>query len=164
MAATTRPARPPSYEELGQTGTATSAGFVTAQDYNADLSAPACYDTFDKMRKGDGQVKAALTVIKLPLINAEWKIERASDSPLDRVIAEVIEEDLFGGMNVSWSSWFRQMLLHLDYGVMPFEKVWRLGDDGLIRLRKLGPRLPRTVQQWLVDEKGGLAGVRQGGP
>ncbi len=160
-AAPRKPSGAPSYNELGQTGTQISGGFVTAQDYNSDLQSPGSYDIFDKMRKGDGQIKAALTVIKLPLINAEWKIEPASDSPLDKMIASVIEEDLFGGMNVSWSSWFRQMLLHLDYGVMPFEKVWRLGEDGLIRLRKLAPRLPKTIQQWQVDDNGGLLGIRQ---
>jgi hypothetical protein len=154
----------PTFRELGATGTQIFAGFVTEQDYNTDLNGVFAYDTYDKMRKGDGQVKAALTVIKLPLVNAEWKVVRASDSALDRMIAEVIEEDLFSNMNVSFNSWLRQMLLHLDYGVMPFEKVWRLGDDGLIRLSKLAPRLPRTVQQWLVDAKGGLAGIRQTAP
>jgi hypothetical protein len=167
MAAT---APKPAQGELGGTGTQISpfsrdgAGFVTELDYNSDLIAPLSYDVYDKMRKGDGQVKAALNCIKLPLLNAEWSLEPASDSPLDRMIAETLEEDLFGGMNVSWSTWFRQMLLHLDYGVMPFEKVWRLDDSGLIRLRKLASRHPRTVYQWLVNAQGGLAGIRQIAP
>lgn len=77
------------------------------------------------------------------------------------MIAEVIREDLFENMNVSFTTWLRQCLLHLDYGGMVFEKVWRLGEDGLIRLRKLAPRLPASITEWQTDAAGGLSAVRQ---
>jgi len=156
------PARP-QFDEIGRTGTQIFAGLVTQQDYNASLMAPVLYDEYDKMRN-DGQVRAALTVIKLPILNADWKIESASDSAQDREIAEFIEADLMMGMTISWTDYLRQALLMLDYGSMPFEKVWRLGDDGKVHLRKLAPRLPRTVQFWLTDDTGGLAGIRQVAP
>jgi phage gp29-like protein len=152
----------PPLTELGATGTHIFGGLLQHQDYNATLVAPEAYDVYDKMRN-DGQVRAALTAIKLPLLNADWYIESASDSATDREIAERLERNLMAEMTVSWRNFLRQALLHLDYGSMPFEKVWRL-DDGLVMLRKLAPRLPRTIQKWLVDESGGLAGVEQYAP
>jgi len=153
----------PSMDEMGATGTQIFGGLLTQQDYNSALIAPTLYDKYDEMRN-DCQVKAALTVIKLPLLNADWSVEPASDTPQDRQIAEFIEEDLMNGMTVSWPDILRQALLMLDYGSMPFEKVWRLGEDGLVHLRKLAPRMPKTVLFWLVDETGGLAGIRQAAP
>ena len=162
MAARKAAPRPP-MDEMGATGTQIFGGLLTQQDYNSALIAPTLYDEYDKMRN-DGQVKAALTVIKLPLLNADWSVEPASDAAPDREIAEFIEEDLMNGMTVSWPDVLRQALLMLDYGSIPFEKVWRLGEDGLVHLRKLAPRMPKTVLFWLVDETGGLSGIRQMAP
>lgn len=150
--------RPP-LTELGATGTQIFGGILQQQDYNPALNTPQSYDEYDKMRN-DGQVRAALTAIKLPLLNADWFIEPASDSATDREIAERLERNLMAEMTVSWRDYLRQALLHLDYGSMPFEKVWRM-EDGLVMLRKLAPRLPRTITQWQVDETGGLMGIQQ---
>jgi hypothetical protein len=45
---------------------------------------------------------------------------------------------------------------------MLFEKVWEVREDGKVHLRKLAPRLPRTIMRWKVDENGGFAGIQQG--
>jgi len=155
-----KPAKP-SVDEIGATGTQTFGGQLMQMDYNVTLQGPQGYAEYDKMRLSDGQVKAALTVIKLPLLNADWYVEPASDSPLDKEIAERLERGLKEEMTTPWQAMLRQILLHLDYGSMPFEKVWEVR-DGLVMLRKLAPRLPRTITQWLIDEKGGLAGIKQG--
>lgn len=156
--------RPP-LSEMGVTGTQIFGGLLAQQDYNAALTTPTLYDEYDKMRN-DGQVKAALTVIKLPLLNATWGVESASDKPMDREIAERVEQNLLHEMTISWPDYLRQVLLMLDYGSMPFEKVWAI-EGGMVRLRKLAPRLPRTVVYWMTDSTGGLAGIQQmaiGGP
>lgn len=154
-------AKPP-LGELGATGTNIFGGLLGEQDYNASLQPPEAYAVYEKMRN-DGQVRAALSALKLPLLNADWFIESASDSPLDREIAERLETNLMEGMTVSWRDYLRQLLLYLDYGSMPFEKVWQI-EDGLVMLRKLAPRLPKTVQSWLTDETGGFAGITQYAP
>src|SRR4030067_2095754 len=161
MAARKPPPRPP-MDEMGATGTQIFGGLLTQQDYNSALIAPTLYDEYDKMRN-DGQVKAALTVLKLPLLNADWSVEPASDTAQDQMIAEFIEDDLMNGMTVSWLDVLRQALLMLDYGSMPFEKVWRLGEDGRVHLPKLAPRMPKTVLFWLVDVTGGRGGHPAGG-
>ena len=150
---------PPAMGELGATGTSIFGGLLQQVDYNQKLQAPQLYDVIEQMRN-DGQVRAALTAIKLPLLNADWFVEPASNAALDREIAERLEQNLMEGMTSTWRNYLRHTLLHLDYGSMPFEKVWII-QDGLVMLRKLAPRLPKTVQEWLTDETGGLAGIRQ---
>ena len=151
-------AKPP-LGEMGATGTRIFGGLLGEQDYNPTLQTPEAYAVYEKMRN-DGQVRAALSALKLPLLNADWFIESASDTPQDREIAERLEQNLMEGMTVSWRDYLRQLLLSLDHGSMPFEKVWEI-TDGLVTLRKLAPRLPKTVQSWLTDETGGFAGITQ---
>lgn len=154
-----RPRRP-ALDERGGTGDVVLGGLLTSQDYNADLVTPEAYTIYDKMRLSDGQVRAALTAIKRPLLGATWTVEPASDSAQDKKIAEFIDTGLHT-MSLSWHDFLRQALLYLDYGSMPFEKVWEI-KDGLVHLRKLAPRMPKTIIQWKIDETGGLAGIQQG--
>ena len=151
-------------DELGLTGTAIFGDQLGQTAYNAPLPAPDSYAVYDQMRKGDGMIAAILRELKLPMVNATCTIERASDKPLDRLIAEIIEEDLFKNMTIAFTAWLRQALLHLDYGVMVFEECWRIGDDGLVRLKKLAPRLPASITEWNLDANGGLQGVQQSAP
>ena len=152
--------RRPSLLEIGATGQNIMGGRLGLTDYNPELQPPQSYLTFDKMRKSDGQVRAALSVIKLPLLSVDWRIEAASDDPRDLEIAQWLDKK-FDDMTITKSSFLRQAMLMLDYGSMPFESVWQVGEDGLIELRKLAPRMPNTVMDWNVDENGGLAGITQ---
>ena len=147
--------------EIGGTGTPIFSRAIMPADYNPELNAPACYDVYDRMRMGDGQVRAALAAVKLPILRAFWQVEPASDSAEDREIAEFCDTDL-DSMAIPFISYLRQALLHLDYGSMPFEKCWSLGADRRVHLTKLAPRLPRTIVEWQVDDNGGLTGVKQG--
>lgn len=146
--------------ELGAPGTAVFDGIVTEQDYNTDLQGESLYKVFDRMRMADGQVRAGLAVIKLPLIRATWSVKPGDDSPFHREIADFLQRDLMG-MTLTWASFLRQTLLCLDYGAMLFEPVWEVRDDSRVHLRKLAPRLPRTVLEWKVDAHGGFDGIKQ---
>lgn len=148
--------------EIGATGSMVSEGKLIQVDYNADLRPPEMYDVFDRMRKSDGQVRAVMQAIKLPLLAATWSIAPASEDARDREIAEFIEAGLFA-MTKPWDVVLRNILLHLDYGYMPLEKVWEVRDQ-MIHLRKLAPRHPRTVTAIRVDDHGGLEGITQRKP
>lgn len=145
--------------EIGASGSQIFGGVLGDADYNTRFQGTRSFDEYDKMRN-DGQVRSVLEAVKLPLLNADWYIEPPSDKPQDREIAERMDRQLREGMSHTWRSFLLQALLHLDYGVMPFEKVWELR-DGLIMPRKLAPRLPRTVMEWQVDETGGLKAIKQ---
>lgn len=155
----TPPQRSLAIAELGASGTQMAAGLLMQQDYNTDLQGLALYDTYDKMRLADAQVKAGLQAIKLPLLAADWYVEPAGDAPRDQEIAEFVQDGLMN-MTASWHDTLRQILLMLDYGTMPFEVVWEI-QDGRAGLRKLAPRMPKTISKWYLDDSGGFRGVQQ---
>ena len=162
VAAPKAPSGPP---EIGATGTDTFAGMLGDTDYNSDLRAPALYDEYDRMRLSDGTVRGGIEAIKQPLMAAAWFIEPASDSAEDVEIAEFVQANLIdGGMTTSWDDTLRNILLFLDYGSMPMEPVWEIRDwrgSPAVWLRKLAPRLPATITEWLLDDNGGLRGIVQ---
>lgn len=145
--------------EVGGTGSIISGGMLLQQDYNTDLQTPAIYDVYDRMRRSDGQVRAALSVIKLPLLSVDWYVEPASDTPQDIEISDYLN-DRIKNMTITWHNMLRQALLCLDYGSMPFEKVWEIRDN-LVNLRKLSPRMPKTITKWNMDDEGGLESITQ---
>lgn len=75
-----------------------------------------------------------------------------------------------------WRNHLRHALLQLPFGFMPFEQVYEVGPptagqeatDGLgevAHLRKLGPRMPRSLSEApRVHRDGGLAGITQYAP
>ena len=159
--------------EIGETGTlvspssgGTGTQILTEDDYNQDLTGIKLYDEIDRMRRSDSQIKAALSVIKLPLMSSDWHIEPASKDEIDVRIAQWVEDHLIDGLVHAWDFNLRHMLLHLDMGVMPFELVWEVLDDPdfnrpLLTLVDLAPRMPRTIIEWQLDDQGRLTGVKQ---
>ena len=163
-------AKKPEVGELGTSGTATMATggniLLTQEDYNPDLRGSSFYDQIDRMRLSDSQVKAVMSIIKLPLLAADWGIEAASDDPQDVEIADWLQERFFEGQLRTWDYILRHMLLSLDFGVMPFEVVWDVRDDDILHrpvmhLVKLAPRMPRTVTEWHLEENGELKSIVQ---
>ena len=147
-------------DEIGATGTVISSGQILETDYNTDLVGANALANYDKMRKGDGTVAAVLAACSLPIRSATWTVEPASEDKADVEIAEFVSDNLFN-MTLTWDDFLRQALLMLAFGHYVFEKVWEVRDDNRIWLRKLAPRLPRTITKWQFDDEGGLAGVEQ---
>lgn len=146
--------------ELGATGTVFFAGQLAEEEYNVDLRGEKAIKVFEKMRRSDGQVKAALLACELPLRSARWDIEAASDDAKDQEIASFVRQNLFDWMTITWDDFLRHMLLMLPFGFSVFEKVWEL-NNGKYRWRKFAPRLPKSIYKWKIDAEGGLAGIEQ---
>jgi hypothetical protein len=111
------------------------------------------------MKRNDGAVRGSLRLLKTPIQAAHWFIEPASDSALDKNIAEFVEDCLFRKMNVDWSQVLDDVLLMFDYGYMVFEKVYDFDLDGKLILKKLAPRHPLDIQEWVFDDHGGPSGI-----
>jgi hypothetical protein len=60
-----------------------------------------------------------------------------------------------------WNSHLRLALLSVLYGHMYFEQVGEIGADGLWHCRKLGPRMPQSIQEIRLDRTGGLRSIVQ---
>lgn len=158
---------------------AVSAFVVEPLDPNPDLHFPASIPVYDEMRTTDGQVGSLLSAINLPILAARWQLTGATVRPEVMTFVrselgldlpdEALERRRKQG--IVWLDHLETALLCLPFGFMPFEQVYEpgpptpeqgnLGVPTLLHLRKLAPRLPRTVSQIHVGRDGGLAGISQ---
>lgn len=154
--------------EVGDTGVAIFGGILRPSDYNTEWQIPNRYTIIDQMQN-DPTIEAALRAVKLPLMRARYYVEPASDSPLHKEQAEWLEYQLFEYMYGSFGDFRRHALMALDYGSYPHEIVLRL-QDGRSRprpvgpricLAKLGPRHPRSIFEWHLNESSELDFIRQ---
>lgn len=165
--------------ELGAPGTRFFAGYLATDEYVPELRGRRALDTYDRMRRSDPTVKALLQAIKLPLLGATWDVEPASADASDAAVAAFVRWNLFEGMSMTWEEHLRHLLTHLDFGFYLAEIVWDVRDDlaravpqadgaptplfdrPMAAVRKLAPRLQRTVERWWLARDGGLERVTQ---
>lgn len=139
-----------------------------------ELRWPQSLRVYDAMRTQDSQVASVLRAVVQPVLLTPWWIDPAGAR--DEVV-QWVAEDL--GLPIvgtepkpaprtrdrfSWPNHLRHALLMLPYGHMYFEQVYRVDDDGRrARLRKLAPRMPKTIEKIDVAEDGGLISIQQWG-
>jgi hypothetical protein len=111
------------------------------------------------MKRADGTVRGALRLLKTPVMGARWFVQSASDSTIDTNIAKFVEDNLFKELNNPWYRVLEDVLLMCEYGYMPLEKVYDINSDGKMVLRKLAPRHPLDIQEWIYDVNGGPKGI-----
>ena len=160
--------------EIGHAGGG-SAGWwdPPGDEETPELRWPNSVRIYDNMRRQDAQVASVLRAVSLPVQRTRWSIDPAGAR--DEVVA-LVAEDL--GLPVvgapdeevgrrrtrdrfSWAHHLEQALLALVYGHMFFEQIYRLDEAGRARLRKLAPRMPRTISAINVADDGGLVSIEQ---
>jgi len=162
-----------SFQELPQQQLRSELGFggsgvgylltnLGADEYLPELSFPKCIQVYTRMRRSDATVQALELAITLPIRATDWDVQPASDDPTAKEAADLVYDNLFGGMTHTFDDFLRDALLALFYGFTVFEKVFEERDDYIV-WRKFAPRHPQTIERFLFDETGGLAGVRQVG-
>ncbi|ALF01214.1 portal protein [Arthrobacter phage Jawnski] len=153
---------------------------VDPLERNIDLKFPANIPVFDEMRTTEGQIGSLLSAATLPIMAAKWRLEGSDVRPK---VMKFVEQNI--GLakpgeslvrrrrqGIVWKEHLEQACLFMPFGFMPFEQVYDVADisdelredfdqDYVLYLRKLAPRLPRTVQQIHVNRDGGLAGITQ---
>jgi len=158
----------PSHAELrremgfGGTGVGKLLTNLGADEYLPELSFPKCIQVYTRMRRSDATVQVLELAISLPIRATDFDIQPASDDPTAKEAADLVYDNLFGGMTHTFDDFLRDALLALFYGFVVFEKVFEERDDYII-WRKFAPRHPSTIERFLFDEEGGLAGIRQVG-
>ena len=163
-----------------------SGYYVEGLEANIDLRFPASALVYDRMRKEDGQVGSVARAITLPILNASRRL--VGGRPEVRAFVErelgldqTEDEEVTGRQRrrregIVLREHYREALLALWFGFMPFEQVYEVGpaapgledpaepDRLYAHLRKLAPRMPRTLSQVDVARDGGLKGIRQLAP
>lgn len=146
----------PNGKEIGGTGTIILNGMISMADYNSKLTGRSRIDEFDKMRLGDGTVRAAYLAVTLPILSANWYIDTENEKK-----KAWFEKQLFNNPDFSWTAWLRDCLVYLAHGSRVFEKVYKKEDDGKIGILKLAVRLPKTIMKWAVGKEGNEFGITQ---
>jgi len=169
----------PTSSTLGIPGTPIVSGFLEDMgEYNGELAGRNALPIYEKMRRGDAQVRATLAACKLPVLSAKWEVVPGigrTPSPTSSTgagrtsnakaaeVAEFVRSNLFGGLEFrtstggwatqNWDDVVRNALLMLDFGCAVHEDVWTV-DGSHIRLRKLASRLPITFYRWHTEADG----------
>lgn len=148
----------------GELGTSSPSPWTSdlRREYNPKLQGLHGLSQYDKMRKSDGTVRGTLRVVKTPVLAADWFIESGGTRRKDKKAAEFVYENLWELMSISMSQVLTESLLMCDFGNYMFEKVWEQRVvNGQLRtiLKKLAPRHPMDVEEWITDANGGPVGV-----
>ena len=143
---------------------------VEPLERNRELQFPESIPVYDRMRSQDGHVGSVLSAITLPVMRADWQL--AGDVRPE--VAELVRESLGlpapgeararkSSTGVSWRDHVSQTAETMLWaGFMCFEQVYRVDPEtGRVHLRKLAPRLPRTISRIEVAQDGGLKAVHQ---
>jgi hypothetical protein len=128
---------------------------------------------FDKMRS-DPQIQGLLWGLTLPIRRYAWHVD---PNGADDVVVAKLAEDLnlpvkdvpratIGRTKGRFShdEHLRHALLALPLGHMFFEQFGQIVVDGgrpWWRLRKLGPRMPHSIEWMEIDDDGGLVAIAQ---
>lgn len=171
-------ASPAPVREMGYQ-TDNTAWWAENLEATPELRWPQSTAVYDKMRRQDSQVASVLRAVTLPVRRTGWRIDSASArDEVTEFIADDLGLPIMGGEasrpvlrtrdRFSWPEHLRQALLMLPYGHMFFEQVYRIDEAGYAHLRKLAPRMPRTLAAIHVAGDGGLDSIeqfkRQGNP
>jgi hypothetical protein len=143
----------PDYRELGGTGQSNYTG-VAREDYNPELRGWFGLQTYEKMRKNDGQIRATLRLVKTPVLAARWYVDTQDETKRGQIISDHVHNCFFNWMSTSWPQLLTEILLMLDFGYYPFEKVYDF-HEGKVIWRKFAPRHPTDVSGWKFDKNGG---------
>jgi len=161
MDLTNKPSRP-NGKPIGQSGTQIYSGFITGEEYNLLLTGKTAIRQYEIMRRSDATVRALIQVCSLPVIQADWHIESASEDPADKDVSGFVNNELFN-KNINFTDFIRQALGMLTFGFSVFEKVFdpNAEYDGKPRigLAKLGFRKQVSILRWQMED--GSPGVTQ---
>jgi hypothetical protein len=153
--------------EYGASGTLNVMGTIYNEDYNSLFDGKNGIAIFDQMFKSDGTVGATTDVITAPIRGATLRAEYPDEpSAKEKEIVDTLNRVLFENGEwpdgESWDFYLRHLLLRIPYGVGLCEQVWTFDDDeGVLKWKRLAPRLPKSIDRFMVNPDGSLKEVIQ---
>ena len=170
-----KPAKP-SFKETGAVLAAQSNGFSQWEMFEQvpDLQWPQSVRMFNRMEREDSRVSSLLSAIGLPIRRTQWRIDPNGARPeVVDFVAQNIGLPVDGRDDAvlsrsrgrfSFPQHLMWALTYLQFGHAIFEQVYRVDEDGMIRLHKLAPRPQRSISQFNVAPDGSLLSVKQWAP
>lgn len=165
----------PDLTELGTSGLRRSGGFIH-EEFLTQLRGKRGLLTYREMADNDPVIGSILYAIEKVVLRLDWRVDPFDDSDAAKELAEFIDTCL-EDMSDSFDQTLASILSMLVYGFSFHEIVYKVrgGDnkdpqknskysDGKIGWRKWGIRSQETLNNWLMDETGGIQGFRQMDP
>ena len=156
--------------EIGSSGLRRSGGYIN-EEFLANLQGVKGFKVYREMHDNDPVVGAMLYAIDKVITRLEWHVEGE-----DERTAVFIDECL-NDMSDSWDATLQNILSMLTYGWSFHEIVYKIrrgptGDprthskyaDNRIGWRKWPVRAQETLQEWMLDDNGGIQGMIQMDP
>lgn len=144
--------------ELGGSGVNKFQGFYN-EEYKAELKWPESLKVYEKMMKGDAQIKASIRVCQLPIMSANWFVTDLNndEDPQKKEAAEFLHKNLFEH-KINFQQFLFEALGMLPYGFSLFELVFEAVDNALM-WSKFAWRKQYSIKRWQMSD--GQPGVVQ---
>lgn len=117
-----------------------------------------------KEMKTDPTVGAILFAIEMHLRKVSWHVEPLDDTSEEAHRDAEFVEECRTDMSHTFQDFLSEVLSMLPFGFSVHEIVYKQGEDGMIRWKKLPIRSQDTVYKWHFDSQGGLDGFEQWAP
>jgi SPP1 gp7 family putative phage head morphogenesis protein len=151
-------------EFYGYTGTTIYAGYVQ-EEALTELQGLDAVETWDEMRRGDGQIKMILSAIKNPIRSAKFAYAAKEDNEKSDKIADFLNYVLFSNEFFSFQEFLTEALTYLDFGFSVHEYFFKAHKDkefgSYHTIGGLGFRKQATITRWLLNPATGLYAVEQ---
>lgn len=162
------------FVELGVSGLRRTGGVITDEFINKLRGRQGAL-LWREMSDNDPVVGALIFAIQRLILQIDWRVEPYEQgNEIDKEVADFIESCMYD-MSNSWDDTLSDILSMLVYGYAFCEIVYkRRGgpdnrdpkrqsafDDNRIGWRKISLRGQESTYDWIIDEKGGIQGIRQ---
>jgi hypothetical protein len=150
---------------IGASGTKIIDGILN-EEYNRRLQGERKWHQYERM-ENDPHIAEVEAAGKMPIIRADWKIERAEDKPIDREMEDFSNDMVFGRKADPFRSFLDPALDMLFDGFAWFEKIFVVKEWGpqkklMYQWKQLAWRHARTVFRWYFDpDDRNLSGLQQ---
>ncbi len=174
MAARTKPTDVALLTELANQGLKTRGGTAqySREEFLPQLRGPRAMKVYREMVDNTGTVGGMMLAIEMLLRQVSWHWEPKDETPAAQEAADFVSS-CWDDMSTSVSDLIIDVVTMLPFGFSAFEIVYkrRQGpdgehasdfDDGRLGWRKIVLIPQDTVSEFIVDETGGLAGIKQG--
>ena len=164
------------FKEIGSTGL-TQNGSRTRDDFLKQLTGARGIANFREMSENDPTIGAMLHAIDMLIRSVATSVDVGGDGDGDAEAEDYAEfvASCLNDMTVSWADTISQILSFLPFGFSVHEIVYKrrggasgeprsAHNDGRIGWRKLAPRSQASIEEFLLDDNGGIQGVHQRDP
>lgn len=156
--------------EIGSSGLRRSGGYIN-EEFLPQLQGVKGFKVYREMHDNDPVIGAMLYAIDKVITRLEWHVD-GDDARTAEFVQSCIDD-----MSDSWDATLQNVLSMLVYGWSFHEIVYKIRrgqtgepktnsrfNDGRIGWRKWPVRAQETLQEWMIDQQGGIQGMIQMDP